>query len=124
MKKSSRVRRGNGSAIVPLREAPVTIGFRLDEPNLQKLVLHAQRLNISPHDLARHYVIEMLNAPQERVTLWLALKALEERLAGFREDLVLVAEGILVGTGSLSQQEARTWTDTNFPRHALDLAPD
>ena len=115
MKKSFNARSGNGSAPVLLAAAPATIGFRMDDVSSQELAEQAARLNVSPHELARHYVMEMLSASQDRAELWEFLKHIDERMIHLREDLVLVAEGILVATHAMSKQDARAWVDKCFP---------
>ena len=107
--------------------APATIGFRLDDASRKLLGERAARLKISPHELARDYLIEMLNpspqrtalddqtAANEREVLWAALNGLHERMIDLRRDLVLVAEGIIVATGAMDKQGARAWTKKCFP---------
>ena len=107
--------------------APGTIAFRLDDASRKLLGERAARLKISPHELARDYLIEMLkpspqrtvlqdqNAANEREVLWAALNSLHERMIDLRRDLVLVAEGILVATRAMTKEDARAWVDKCFP---------
>ena len=94
--------------------AALPIGFRLDAVSRQVLAERAARLNVSPHDLARDYVMETLQASEERAALREAIRALSAQMQHLREDLALVAENLLVSAGKVTPREARTWVESNF----------
>ncbi len=94
--------------------ASVTIGFRLEEEYLCALVERAARLNVSPHELAREYVLEALSEGEERKALREAVGALHQRYDVLREDMALMAEALLISAGKVSEKEARDWVKRNF----------
>jgi hypothetical protein len=114
MKRNPERRSGNGSLRLRVLPAPAPIGFRLDDASRHELAERAARLGLSRHELARHYVIEMLHAAEERAALREAVQALGEQILHLREDLVLVAENLLVAVGKVDPEEVRAWVETNF----------
>ena len=89
---------------------PATIGFRLDEASLRVLSHRAARLKVSRHELARHYVEELLHEPEERAALRAAVEALHHHLHEFRRDFSVAVEALLTSAGKVSEEEARKWT--------------
>lgn len=105
----------------PPLKAPETVGFRLDPASRVELAKRADRLGVSPHVLAREYVIEMLHEPEERRQLREAVAHLGEGVGTLfqqvfksREDLATVAEALLVQAGNVDPKKASQWVDDNF----------
>ena len=94
--------------------ASVTVGFRLEEEPLRALAERAARLNLSPHELAREYVLEALSEADERRALREAVGALHQQYDVLREDMALMAEALLISAGKVSEKEARDWVKRNF----------
>lgn len=91
-----------------------TIGFRLDPENRACLQQRAGALGISPHELAREYVIEMLQAEKERCNLHAALLDLHQALLRLRGDVATTAEAILIAAGEVDPKEARAYIERVF----------
>jgi hypothetical protein len=105
---------GRRSKPGPISLDSLTIGFRLDAPHRQVLEERAASLGISPHALARHYVIEMLHQAEEHVALGEALLALFEQLRKIRGDVATTAEALLIAAGEVEADQARAWVAENF----------
>jgi hypothetical protein len=114
MKRKPESRSGNGALRLRVLPAPAAIGFRLDDASRHALAERAARLGLSRHELARHYVLEMLHASEERAALREAIRGLGEQILHLREDLVLVAENLLTAVGKVDPEEMRAWVETNF----------
>jgi len=99
------------------------IGFRLDEASGRALAQRADGLGLSPHALARDYVLEVLHAPEERAVLREAVTALHSELGALREDLALAVEALLVSGGRVPPAEARQWVEQNFHQEAQSPVP-
>lgn len=95
--------------------APGVIGFRLDEATRQVLGERAAALGVSPHELARRYLIEVLHEPEERAALREALVCLHKEIAGVREDIPLAVEALLTSAGKVTAAEARAYVEEHFP---------
>ena len=95
---------------------PATIGFRLDEESSGLLSARARSLGVSPHELARHYVIELLHEPDERSALRAAVASLSELITRMREDQVLGLEALLTSAGKVTEKDAHRWVKDNFGR--------
>ncbi len=93
----------------PERLTPATIGFRLDPDSSRVLAERAARLGVSPHDLARHYVVELLHEREERAALRAAFEQLHQNLQQFRSDFAFAVEAVLTSAGQVPEDEARTW---------------
>ena len=109
--------RKNGTLRAPIDVtdlAPETIGFRLDDECRRVLGARAARLGVSAHELARQYVIEMLEAGEERAALREAVTRLHDQLTELREDVAVTAEVLLVSAGKVKEADAREWADENF----------
>ena len=89
--------------------APTNISFRLDETSIRLLCQRAARLNVSPHELARHYVEEVLQEAEERAVVRDAFAQLQENLNHFRRDFAVAVEALLTSAGTVSEEEARKW---------------
>lgn len=95
-------------------KAPATIGFRLDETSRQALGRQAKRLGVSPHELARFYVLELLSANEERQALRDTLEMVYHQNDCFRRSMALAVEALLTASGKLSPQQAKEWSAANF----------
>jgi hypothetical protein len=93
-----------------------TIGFRLKNENFVELSRRAKVLGVSPHELARHYVLEILSEKEERGALREAVNALGEYLAEVRKDIALAAEALLTAAGTVEEKDAREWAKKNLNR--------
>jgi hypothetical protein len=109
MKRNPRRRAGVGTG-----STPATIGFRLDEPNRRLLAERAHQLGVSPHELARHEVINALRQGDGLAELAEAVVTLEATLRQLREDVATVAEALLVSAGHVPPDQAREWVQTNL----------
>lgn len=87
---------------------PTTITFRFDEPSAALLAERAARLRVSPHELAREYVHEMLHEAEERAVLLAAMNAL-------RQDVGVAVGALLTSAGKMSRDAALAWVRANFP---------
>lgn len=92
--------------------APLT--FRLDEESQQVLAQRAQHLGVSPHQMARHYVLQCLYEPEERAAVNQALRELCQETVGLRTDLANAVVGLLCSAGRVEQDEAQTWVNENL----------
>ena len=93
----------------PERLTPATIGFRLDLDSSRVLAERAARLGVSPHELARHYVVELLHESEERAAFRTAFEQVQQNLEQFRNDFAFAVEALLSSAGKVSKEEARTW---------------
>lgn len=105
--KAPRSRPGTPSATPP----STTICFRLDAETRRVLDERAARLNLSPHDLARRYVMEVLQEAEERAALREAVTILNDHWEHFRGDFALAMEALLVSAGKVSVADARHWIE-------------
>ena len=92
----------------PSIPAPAILSFRLDEASAAVLSQRAARLGVSPHELAREYVLVILAEAEERAALYAAIVAL-------RQDLGLATGVLLSAAGKVKEDEARAWVKANFP---------
>lgn len=86
---------------------PSILSFRLDEASAAALAGRAARFGVSPHELAREYVLAVLQEAEERAALFAAIMAL-------RQDVGLAAGVLLSSAGKVSEDEARAWVKANF----------
>lgn len=93
---------------------PTTIGFRLEPKYGQVLATRANALGVSPHELARRYLIEMLEESEERAVLRQAVQALNGNLNSFRNEFIFAVEAMLVRAGTVKNEEAATWIEEHF----------
>jgi hypothetical protein len=94
--------------------APATVGFRLDEKSRRLLGKRSARLGVSPHELAKDYVLERLNEQEERELLRMALNDLFVVNQQLRGDIATTAEAILIAAGKVDEKEAREWVERTF----------
>ncbi len=94
--------------------APPTVGFRLDEEHRRELGKRALKAGVSPHDLARLFVVAALHDREELPTLRAAILALESEIAELRRDLALSVESLLLSTEADTPENIRTWIRKNL----------
>lgn len=94
---------------------PKTIGFRLDAASRRQMAERAAAFRMSPHDLARQYVVERLQQAHEPTELIQGLMAIHHELHESRIDLALALEVLLSQAGRLSETQARAWVKENYP---------
>ena len=94
--------------------APATVGFRLDDKSRRVLGKRAARLGVSPHELAKGYVLEKLSEKEERELLRMALNDLFVVNQQLRGDIATTAEAILIAAGKVDAKEAREWVERTF----------
>lgn len=70
-----------------IKKPPETIGFRLDAENSYSLALRANAMGVSVHDLARTFLIQSLNEPDERREFTDLVKSLGRELGNIKADL-------------------------------------
>jgi len=107
------VRRHPGKANRP--SSPIT-SFRLEPDEAELLSERAARLGVSPHELARHYVVEALVASEELAAIGTAVNALLQEMHGLRQDLALSVEALLASAGEVSEKQAHTWVEASLNR--------
>ena len=104
--------------------APTSISFRLAAAESLALDERARALKISPHELARTWVIETLNrggapaaAPPQADDgeLLARLTIIFHHVVETRQDIALGVEGLLTRGGRLTDADARQWVTENFP---------
>ena len=93
---------------------PATIAYRLDEPSRRVLAHRAARLRASPHELARQYLLETLQAPEEQAAMREAIQQLYQALQSFRSDFAFAVEALLISAGKISKDEARRWVEQSL----------
>jgi hypothetical protein len=96
------------------KAASITVGFRLDAAVHQELAQRAEKQGLSPHELARNYVEEMLDRD-----VGATLFRIEECLAGCIESLGRLKQNIastalLIATERCSEEDAKDWVAKNF----------
>ena len=96
------------------KTGPTTIGFRLEPQYEQVLAMRAEALGVSSHELARRYLIEMLEESEERAVLRQAVQTLNGNLTHFRNDVIFAVEAILASAGKVNETEAAAWVDKHF----------
>jgi len=103
------------ASVAPGAADPVAmIGFRLDPANNRLLAERAAQLGISPHELARHYVLELLQQHEERAALRTAFEELHQNLHQFRSDFAFAVEALLTSAGQVPKDEAQTWVEKSL----------
>ena len=97
-----------------LPNVPTSIGFRLEESSRQVLAERAARLGVSPHELARYYVLQALNEAEERRVQRENMETLQREIAAGRKDLSIATWAILQASGKIKEDEASSWVKTNL----------
>ena len=95
-------------------EVPAMIGFRLDPETAAALSTRASALKLSPHELARHYVVKALQDSGVSDDVQKSLEQFSADLFAMRRDLVISVETLLLSAGALSEEEAREWVRRNL----------
>ena len=108
-------RRSRRGPALPAR-LPTIITFRVDEATAQALVQRATRLRVSPHDIARELVAQVLQLPHDLEELKRAVLVLHETLNHLRTDVASTAEVLLVTAGKRSAEEAYRWVEQTLVR--------
>lgn len=99
---------------MPRKRRVSTIGFRLEAQEIAILSERAEKLGVSPHELARSYVLELLGASEERTALREGVVTLHNVIGLLREDLALSVEALLISAGKVSEEQARKWAEENL----------
>jgi hypothetical protein len=97
-----------------LEPGPKTIGFRLNADAHRILMDRATRLGISPHELARDYLLEALSDRENRAVARVALVDILALTRKLRGDVATAAEAMLVSCGGYTPEEARAWGEKTF----------
>lgn len=98
------------------QSSPIT-SFRLEPDEAELLSERAARLGVSPHELARHYVVEALVASEELAAIGAAANTLLYEMQGLRQDFALSVEALLASAGEISEKQAHGWVEANLNRH-------
>ena len=85
--------------------SPSTVGFRLDPERGCILAERAAALGVSPHELARRYLIEVLEEAEERAALRQAVTTLNGNLLKFRDEFIFALEAVLASAGKVERAE-------------------
>lgn len=91
----------------------VTIGFRLPEPDLQRLENLAAQSGTSIHDSARELVLRGLRSPSSS-----AIAPPDDAapmVAALRADLAVMFEALLITTKTLAPEDARRFVTEKLP---------
>ena len=110
MNRAARTQPGSRPSLI---SAAVT--FRLEKSLRESLETRAAALGVKPNLLARGYVVDQLQANENRANLQEAMQAAHGHIAELREDFSLAIETLLVACGDVDKQEARAWVEKNFP---------
>ena len=95
-------------------KTPATISFRLESVAGHILSQRAREIGISAHELARRYVIEILQESEERGALREALVVLQNEICELRSDLRVGVEALLTSGGKVTDEDARSWVEENL----------
>lgn len=98
------------------QSSPIT-SFRLEPDEAELLSERAARLGVSPHELARHYVVEALVASEELAAVGAAVNTLLYEMQELRQDLALSVEALLASAGKVNGKQAHGWVEANLNRH-------
>lgn len=112
----------------PSARRPHVITFRLDPGSREALATQAARLEVSVHELARHYVVEGLTMGEALTQLTSSLALVHEDLHGSRQvlegllqhllalrlDLALAVQALLVASDRVDAKEAQAWAQANL----------
>lgn len=93
---------------------PEMIGFRLDEDNARLLIERAAEQKVSPGELARACVIEIMHQAEALAELDRALMRLKDGLDQSAARNALGVEALLVSAGKVEGEEALKWVDANL----------
>lgn len=96
--------------------ASTVIGFRLEPELAEALAQQAKALGVSPHELARHYLVEAMGLAGELHSLVSGVTALHHQIQAFRHDLSLGVEALLASAGQVTEKDARAWVESSLNR--------
>jgi hypothetical protein len=103
------------SSILPTKKSSGhCIGFRLDDANHQLLVQRAGQLNQSTHQVARIYLLQILQEQQERTALHEAMAELFQQNVRLRRDLRVAVEALLSSAGRAEPTDAHDWVQEHL----------
>lgn len=105
------------STLLPEPDPTSTIGFRLDASAREVLEQRAKIFGLSPHALARQYVIESLAANDERQALHRAIAALQALVSELRSELAHALQVLLVSAGKVTPEQSEKYVKENFNRN-------
>ena len=97
-----------------MAEQAKTISFRINGHRLTSLEKRAEKLALSPGDLARKCVVQMLDDENENDLLRLRLAALENEVKELRRGMSNMAEALLVVSGKVTKEQAKDWVKENL----------
>ena len=100
----------------PERPTAPVVSFRLKPDEVRLLAERAERLGVSPNELARYHVIEALFSAVHLAELGAALSAVHEQSQGLRQELALSVEALLASAGEVNEKQAKSWVQTNLNR--------
>lgn len=96
-------------------ENPVKVfGFRLPPKEREKFIARAAALAMSPHELARLYVMERLSANEADEDVRDSLARIQSDLTDTRQELALAAMAILQHGGKTTKQVAEEFVAKNM----------
>ena len=98
--------------------APATIGFRLNEQSRRILHERAMEEGVSPHVLAKSYVLQVLREPADREGLINAAAFLCAEIIKVREEIATTAKALLIKAGHVDEEEVEKWIVENYDKHA------
>lgn len=89
-------------------------GFRLPPKEREKFIARATALAMSPHELARLYVMERLSANEAEEDVRDGLSRIQSDLTDARHELALAAMAILQHGGKTTKQVAEEFVAKNM----------
>jgi hypothetical protein len=102
------------SAGRPKTNTRTPVAFRLEDESYLELSRRAKRVGVRQHELARHYVVEVLSQKEERNALRDAVSALRQQVWDVRKDIAVTAQALLTSARTLNAKQAREWTQENL----------
>lgn len=94
--------------------APKTIGFRLDDEHRKLLLQRARKAGLSPHDMARAYVVQALHNEEHLPAIRESMLQIFNQIQHLQGGLALAAEVLLVAGGKTTDAQARKWVQDNL----------
>jgi hypothetical protein len=90
---------------------PAIIAFRLDPQSKDLLFRLASESDISIHDMARRYVLMVLDEGDARAELAKRLEIIHRDQQRFRYDFAFAVRAILTSAGKETDEAARAWVE-------------
>ena len=90
------------------------ISFRLPEDYAQALQGRAETAEMSRHDMARRYVVQIMSEAEDRVLLTNTVGELKNRVDHLINDQIDAIETLLIWAGKLEPEAAKRWIDENY----------